>query len=69
MAGVVEHIGAAALADHGFPVLLPRTIAEVRPTLGVLARPVVGSQARESVLGLGAVRELTGRDTFRLYGV
>lgn len=49
--------GAAALADHGFPVLLPRTIAEVRPTLGVLARPVVGSQARESVLGLGAVRE------------
>ncbi|MFT4128132.1 MAG: DEAD/DEAH box helicase [Gordonia sp. (in: high G+C Gram-positive bacteria)] len=53
--------GAAALGDAGFPVLLPRTIAEVRPTLGVRARGVVGGGAPARMVGLREIREFEWR--------
>lgn len=53
--------GAAALADAGFPVLLPRTIAEVRPSLTMRARPVVGGGAPARMVGLREIREFEWR--------
>ncbi|MGW0036556.1 DEAD/DEAH box helicase [Gordonia sp. NPDC003376] len=53
--------GAGALADAGFPVLLPRTIAEIRPTLGVRARPVPGGGAPARMVGLREIREFEWR--------
>lgn len=53
--------GAAALADAGIPVLLPRTIAEVRPSLGVRAAPVVGGGAPARMVGLREIREFEWR--------
>lgn len=53
--------GAGALADAGFPVLLPRTIAEVRPSLGVRARPTVGGGAPARMVGLREIREFEWR--------
>ena len=53
--------GAAALAGAGFPVLLPRTIAEVRPALGVRAVPVTGGGAPARKVGLREIREFEWR--------
>ncbi|MGV9825213.1 MULTISPECIES: DEAD/DEAH box helicase [unclassified Gordonia (in: high G+C Gram-positive bacteria)] len=53
--------GAAALGDAGFPVLLPRTIADVRPVLGVRATPVPGGGAPARMVGLREVREFEWR--------
>ncbi|WLP90060.1 SNF2-related protein [Gordonia sp. NB41Y] len=61
MAETLFATGASALADAGFPVLLPRTIAEVRPTLGVRARPVPGGGAPARMVGLREIREFEWR--------
>ncbi len=53
--------GAAALGKAGFPVLLPRTIAEVRPTLGLRATPVPGGGAPAAMVGLREIREFEWR--------
>ena len=53
--------GAATLGDAGFPVLLPRTIADVRPTLGIRATPVPGGGAPARMVGLREVREFEWR--------
>ncbi|MEP9393450.1 DEAD/DEAH box helicase [Gordonia sp. VNK1] len=53
--------GAQALAEAGLPVLLPRTIAEVRPTLGVRAAPVTGGGAPARMVGLREIREFEWR--------
>ncbi|GAA1480923.1 DEAD/DEAH box helicase [Gordonia sinesedis] len=53
--------GATALGRAGFPVLLPRTIAEVRPTLGVRALPTVGGGAPARMVGLREIREFEWR--------
>ncbi len=44
--------GAAALRATGFTVLLPRSIATVRPVLHAQARPVATSTGRAAVVGL-----------------
>ncbi|AZG48782.1 DEAD/DEAH box helicase [Gordonia insulae] len=53
--------GASALTDAGCPVLLPRTIAEVRPTLGLRARPVATSTGRAAQIGAAEVGEFEWR--------
>ena len=53
--------GATDLGDAGFPVLLPRTIADVRPTLGIRATPVPGGGAPARMVGLREVREFEWR--------
>ncbi|MFT4043427.1 MAG: DEAD/DEAH box helicase [Gordonia sp. (in: high G+C Gram-positive bacteria)] len=53
--------GAAALADEGLPVLLPRTIADVRPVLGIRAGAVPGGGAPARMVGLREVREFEWR--------
>ncbi|MFW0786692.1 SNF2-related protein [Gordonia sp. CPCC 206044] len=52
---------ASALASAGCPVLLPRTIAEVRPTLGLRARPVAGSAQRAAQIGVAEIDEFEWR--------
>ncbi|NDZ93905.1 DEAD/DEAH box helicase [Streptomyces sp. SID6673] len=61
---VVEKLfagGAAVLTDAGCPVLLPRTIAEVRPALGLRARPVATSTGRAAQIGVAEVGEFEWR--------
>ena len=53
--------GATALGDAGYPVLLPRTIAVVRPGLSVTARPTVGGGAPARMVGLHEIREFEWR--------
>uniref|UniRef100_UPI003D8AD5CE DEAD/DEAH box helicase n=1 Tax=Gordonia sp. B7-2 TaxID=3420932 RepID=UPI003D8AD5CE len=53
--------GAVALGEAGFAVLLPRTIAEVRPTLGIRAVPVMGGGAPAAMVGLREIREFEWR--------
>ncbi|MDY6807582.1 MAG: SNF2-related protein [Actinomycetota bacterium] len=53
--------GAAALTEAGCPVLLPRTVAEVRPTLGLRARPVATSTGRAAQIGVAEVDEFEWR--------
>ena len=53
--------GTALLADAGFPVLLPRTIADVRPSLGLRAAPVSGGGAPARMVGLREMREFEWR--------
>lgn len=53
--------GATALAEAGVQVLLPRTIATVRPTLSVRALPVGLSAAVNTIVGLDDVREFEWR--------
>ncbi|HMS76343.1 DEAD/DEAH box helicase [Gordonia sp. (in: high G+C Gram-positive bacteria)] len=53
--------GVSALGRAGFAVLLPRTIADVRPALSLTGRPVVGSPRRNAMVGLGAVRDFQWR--------
>nr|WP_244427472.1 DEAD/DEAH box helicase [Gordonia amarae] len=53
--------GVSALGQAGFAVLLPRTIADVRPALSLTGRPVVGSPRRNAMVGLGAVRDFQWR--------
>lgn len=53
--------GTALLADAGFPVLLPRTIADVRPSLGLRAAPVPGGGAPARMVGLREMREFEWR--------
>ncbi|MGW5523351.1 DEAD/DEAH box helicase [Gordonia sp. NPDC003950] len=53
--------GAQALGEAGLAVLLPRTIAEVRPTLGVRATPVTGGGAPARMVGLREIREFEWR--------
>ncbi len=61
---VVEQLFAGAasrLAAAGCPVLLPRTIAEVRPTLALRARPVAGDTRRAARLGTSEIDEFEWR--------
>ena len=53
--------GVSALGRAGFTVLLPRTVADVRPTLSLTGRPVVGSPRRNAMVGLRAVRDFQWR--------
>ncbi|MEE3852713.1 DEAD/DEAH box helicase [Gordonia sp. LSe1-13] len=53
--------GAATLTAAGCPVLLPRTIAEVRPTLGLRARPVATSTGRAAQIGAAEIDEFEWR--------
>ncbi|RPA12946.1 DEAD/DEAH box helicase [Gordonia sp. OPL2] len=53
--------GAAALTEAGCPVLLPRTVAEVRPTLGLRARPVATSTGRAAQIGATEIDEFEWR--------
>lgn len=53
--------GAAALGDIGIPVLLPRAIADVRPTLGLRATPVIGSPQRSAVVRWASLRSFEWR--------
>ncbi|MFI8770932.1 DEAD/DEAH box helicase [Gordonia sp. NPDC062954] len=53
--------GAAALTEAGCPVLLPRTVAEVRPTLGLRARPVATSTGRAAQIGVAEIDEFEWR--------
>ncbi|MFW0792604.1 SNF2-related protein [Gordonia sp. CPCC 205515] len=53
--------GAAALGEVGIPVLLPRAIADVRPTLGLRATPVIGSPQRSAVVRWAAIRNFEWR--------
>lgn len=57
--------GAAALGDIGIPVLLPRAIADVRPTLGLRATPVIGSPQRSAVVRWAAIRSFEWRLALR----
>lgn len=54
-------VGATALAEAGVQVMLPRTIATVRPTLSIRALPVGLSSAVNTVVGLDDVREFEWR--------
>lgn len=61
---IVEQLlatGTALLSDAGFPVLLPRSIADVRPTLGLRAAPVPGGGAPARMVGLREMREFEWR--------
>ncbi|MDV7133225.1 DEAD/DEAH box helicase [Williamsia muralis] len=49
--------GVAALADAGFEVLLPRSIAHVRPTLTLRGKPEGGPRSRAVMVGLGEIRD------------
>ncbi|MBA4023800.1 MAG: ATP-dependent helicase [Gordonia sp.] len=49
--------GVAALAEAGFEVLLPRSIAHVRPTLALRGKPEGGSRQRNVMVGLGEIRD------------
>ncbi|MFW0791978.1 DEAD/DEAH box helicase [Gordonia sp. CPCC 205333] len=53
--------GATTLAENGVQVLLPRTIATVRPTLAVRALPVGLSSAVNTIVGLDDVRDFEWR--------
>ncbi|NMO01980.1 DEAD/DEAH box helicase [Gordonia sp. TBRC 11910] len=53
--------GATILAEAGIQLLLPRTIATVRPTLAVRALPVGLSSAVNTMVGLDDVREFEWR--------
>ncbi|GAB20837.1 putative helicase [Gordonia effusa NBRC 100432] len=53
--------GATALAESGIQVLLPRTIATVRPTLSIRALPVGLSSAVNTMVGLDDVRNFEWR--------
>ncbi|PWD44468.1 ATP-dependent helicase [Gordonia paraffinivorans] len=53
--------GAAALGSVGIPVLLPRTIAEVRPSLALRAVPPPGGGAPAAMVGLREIREFEWR--------
>ncbi|MEO9327338.1 DEAD/DEAH box helicase [Gordonia aurantiaca] len=53
--------GAAALGAAGIPVLLPRTIAEVRPSLTLRALPPPGGGAPAAMVGLREIREFEWR--------
>ncbi|MDL9935641.1 DEAD/DEAH box helicase [Gordonia sp. ABSL1-1] len=61
LAEILFATGATALGEAGFPVLLPRTIAEVRPTLGIRAVPVPGGGAPAAMVGLREMREFEWR--------
>lgn len=49
--------GVAALAEASYEVLLPRSIAHVRPTLALRGQPEGGSRQRNVVVGLGEIRD------------
>jgi superfamily II DNA or RNA helicase len=49
--------GVGALAEAGFEVLLPRSIAHVRPTLALRGQPEGGSRSRAVMVGLGEIRD------------
>ncbi|MBR7192936.1 DEAD/DEAH box helicase [Gordonia sp. SCSIO 19800] len=53
--------GAAALGAVGIPVLLPRTIAEVRPSLTLRALAPPGGGAPAAMVGLREIREFEWR--------
>ncbi|GAC52984.1 ATP-dependent helicase [Gordonia amicalis] len=53
--------GAAALGAAGIPVLLPRTIAEVRPSLTLRALAPPGGGAPAAMVGLREIREFEWR--------
>jgi superfamily II DNA or RNA helicase len=49
--------GVAALTEAGFEVLLPRSIAHVRPTLALRGKPEGGARSRAVMVGLGEIRD------------
>ncbi|GAC66397.1 DEAD/DEAH box helicase [Gordonia soli] len=61
LVGALFDSGAAALTAAGIAMLLPRTIAEVRPTLHLRARPVATSTARAALVGLAEIRDFEWR--------